>query len=323
MKKLALLLAAMTAVSAVASAKEVIAAPVVATEVTCPETVLTAEQEMAIYNKVKKNYKGFRATSFGMELEVESYSQDSNNDIATLAKAGFAYRDDITMEIVAMAKNAYTEGLDREFKTSDARAEIGIWKKLSPIGGYNHSVGTKFRSESTFDRLYARYKYSTGMVSGYVDTMYNWRSTSSKDSYTVEAMPVRLNYNGFGVGYYAYFEKAVETEKENFKQQVRFYTPSYNFTEKFSVNAEYRLWLGEDTKDENGNKTYKNNEGKIAGYDIDAAKGHLLYLNWSYDYSEALNLFAYTGYEFAEWNEEDGRDNRSYSDIGAGFNYKF
>ncbi|MGL4254326.1 MAG: major outer membrane protein FomA, partial [Fusobacteriaceae bacterium] len=43
MKKLALLLAAMTAVSAVASAKEVVAAPVVAVEpvaLVCPEPVV-------------------------------------------------------------------------------------------------------------------------------------------------------------------------------------------------------------------------------------------------------------------------------------------
>ncbi|MGL4404030.1 MAG: hypothetical protein ACRCTS_09985 [Fusobacteriaceae bacterium] len=317
MKKLALLLAAMTAVSAVASAKEVVAAPVVAVEAVCPETVLTAEQEMAIYNKVKKNYKGFRATNFGMELEVESYSQDSNDDVYGSVFAGFAYRDDITLGITAMGISAYDDTSDREFASTDARGQFDLWKKLNPMGGYNHSVGFRLRTQSSYDRYYARYKYSTGPVSGWADARYTRSSAEIGDTWSVEAVPVRLNYNGFGLGYYVYAEKANLTDAENFKHQVRLYTPSYNFTDKFSVNAEYRMYLGEETKDADGNTAYG------TAKDIDTAKGHVLYLNWSYDYSEVLNLYAYTGYEFAEWNYEDGKDNRSYSDIGAGFNYKF
>lgn len=315
MKKLALLLAAMTAVSAVASAKEVVAAPVVAVEAACPE--LTPDQEFAIYQKVKKNYKGFRATNFGMELEVETYSQDSNNDIAALAFAGFAYRDDITLELQAAAFSSYNDEEDREFASSDARAQLSIWKKLNPMGGFNHSVGVRGRFHSGYDRYYARYKYSTGPVSGWADARYTRTTDEFGDSWSIEAMPVIFKYNGFGVGYYVYAEKGNISDAENFKHQARFYTPSYNFTDKFSVNAEYRLWLGEETKDADGNSKY--------GYssDLDAAKAHTLYLNWSYDYSEVLNFYAYTGVEYGEWNFADGEDDRVYTDTGIGFNYKF
>ncbi|MGL5949953.1 MAG: hypothetical protein ACRCZH_00865, partial [Cetobacterium sp.] len=260
---------------------------------------------------------GFRATNFGMELEVESYSQDSNNDVSVYTNAGFAYGDDIVIQLQAAAFNAYDTDAAREYFSSGARMQLSLWKKLDSIGGYNHSIGTRWRSEQDRERLYARYKYSTSVVSGWFDGMHTWKNTSTGDSWAIEAMPVILKYNGFGVGYYMFAEKANTTEFENFKHQVRMYTPSYNFTDKFSVNAEYRLWLGEETTNADGTKKY--------GYssDMDAAKGHYLQLNWSYDYSEALNLYAYTGYEFAEWNYADGRDNRSYSDIGAGFNYKF
>lgn len=377
MKKLALTLAALATVSAVASAKEVVAAPVVTPEVVCPAPVVKegtlvteyieqglsendeADTEIAIYMRSKNAYKGFRATSFGMEAEWE-HENSNFNALAVLASVGMAYGDDWTFGLTGVKfYDLPRNNQDFIMKSTDARAELWMRKNNKFSNGARLDLGARIRAQKNQDRWALRVNnYSLplgfttlsgwGLVeyrsingssttSGWTGSDINkpaeWKTTSKAGDFLVfEVMPLNFNIGPVKLGYYFYGEAGIgSSERSAQRHQARAYFPLYN-EGKFSSNMELRYTFKRESKDDAGKEKYGfGNRAKSGGY-----KG--AYLNLGYKVTPQFNLYSYIGVFPNEWEfnknanpaTSAGRAQLSnydkttvYTDIGLGFGYAF
>lgn len=306
MKKLALLLGALSLVSSVAYAKEVVPAV---------EEVVVVEEAAPVAAPA------LRVTSFGQSIEVDNNAGKADGDIGNVMlghKVGLAYGDDWTFSV--FARKGWEMDTDDGAHSDGHRIELDAWRAFD-----NYSLGLRWRQEASKDRYYLRGKYSYGMLSGSADVWYeavNADKNGEQDNYEMELIPFVLNYGPFGVGYFFNYKEGVgntgKTEFDHYiEHQIRAYA-NFALTEKLSTYAEYRITLGAE------------NEQYGKKYDLyDAGDYHKLEVGASYALTENLSVNGYYAYELGDITDEakdlkkdDVKDKR-YGEFCIGWTYTF
>ena len=305
MKKVALLLGALSLVSSVAYAKEVVPA--------VEEVVVVEEAPVAAA-------PALRVTNFGQFIEVDNTAggEDIGEGVWFGNKLGLAYGDDWSFGITAA--KIWSMDTDNGIHSADHRLEMDAWRHFE-----NVDLGLRYRGQSDFDRYYLRGAYHYGMLSGSADVWYhavNKNVNGQQDNYEMELIPVKLTYGPFGIGYFFNYKEGVgNTEKTEFdhymEHQIRAYA-NFDLTEKLSTYAEYRVTLGAEQEQ----------YGKE--FDLyDAGDYHKIEVGASYALTENLSLYGYYAYELGNITEEaerlhnkDVKDKR-YGEFTIGWDYQF
>lgn len=316
MKKLVLLLGALSVVSAAAYAKEVVPAV---------EEVVVVEEAPVVAQPM------LRVTNVGQYLEFDNTSgaEDIGESVHFANYVGLAYGDDWTFDL--LARKTWSMDTDDGIESKDHRIEVGAWRNFENI-----SLGFKWRGQKDFDRYYLRTKYHYGMFSGWIDGAYQSNNGASdhEDAYYVEAMPIVFNYGPAYLGYY--FEAdtiSTNTVAESYKdgklagnsgfehwwrQQLRVGATLYS-GEKLNVGLEYRWQFDTDAEYD---MSKRNNEG----YDV-IDTNHIFVLSAGYDVTENLNINGYYQYELRSWEREgdnkSAHDDNYYGEFCVGWKYTF
>lgn len=313
MKKLALLLGALSLVSSVAYAKEVV----------------PAVEEVVVVEEVKPvEAPALRVTSFGQGLEIDNTSGASNGDIGTVMfsnSVGLAYGDDWTFGL--MARKGWNMDTDDGIHGAGHRIDLDAWRSFG-----NFSVGSRWRQEEKYDRFYLRGKYDYGMFVGDLDVAYTSTNGSEEtDGYYIEGTPVGVKLGPVKVGYYFKTESDIATGDGNhdgldhwFRHQLRVSMPIYQ-GEKLNLGVQYGWEFA-------NNIEYA--DGYTGAYKHDT-NSHILWLNGSYKVTENLTIDGYYEYDMFKW-ELDGNDSgkiagqvddkdsqRYYGEFYLGWTYTF
>ena len=316
MKKLALLLGALSLVSSVAYAKEVV--PAVEEVVVVEEAAPVAAAPM------------LRVTNVGQYIEIDNYSRHSSEygdvttdklDIGNVMlghQVGLAYGDDWTFNL--MARKGWNTDTDDGIHSEGHRIDIDAWRNFD-----NFSVGARWRQEANMDRWLGRVKYNYGMFSGWVDAGYQFNNAAGKnDNIYSEGMPVAVTVGPVTAGYYYEYKDWNGThhgdQTEELTHQVRLMAPLYT-GEKLSLGAEYRYQFLQDKEFEN-----RLDGSKVAWQENNR---HIAILNANYALTENLSVYGYYQYEFNKYEVQDGtpadRDEGDdyYGEFCIGWNYAF
>ena len=300
MKKLALLLGALSLVSSVAYAKEVVPA---VEEVVVVEEVKAVEAAPAL-----------RVTSIGQYFEVDNTSgaEDIGEDVHFGNSIGLAYGDDWTFGL--MARKTWSMDTDAGIHSKNHRIDLDAWRHFD-----NFSVGTRWRSQKDYDRLYARTKYNYGMFDGWVDVAYQFNNTvGGEDVWYSEGEPVALTVGPVRLAYYYELNKGIENvavgaKEDDIYHQFRVSAPVYK-GEKLSLGLEYRWQFAED-EEYNGTK----------GWHEDTK--HIGIVKAAYAVTDNLTVDGYYRYDFIDKEGKDGeKDSNSdnyYGEFYAGWTYTF
>ena len=335
MKKIALLLGALSLVSSVAYAKEVVPA---VEEVTVVEE---APVEVAAAPALTVTYFGQ-----GLEFDNTSGELDVAEGMHFSNSVGLAY-DDWTFDLMAR-KTWSVDTDDHIHSTGGYRIDLDAWKKVND----NLSVGARWRQEKDMDRYYLRTKYNYGMFSGNIDVAYQSNNGSrdtyneagvltsdrARDGYYVEATPVAVTVGPLTLGYYFKTESIIAEEGESkskagidhwYRHQLRASMPIYQ-GEKLNVGVQYAWEFANDIE----------TDGKDANtYTLKHdSNSHVIWLNASYAVTENLTISGYYEYDMFEWEKEgngnsyaghSGNDsgnkdsNKYYGEFYIGWTYTF
>ena len=316
MKKLALLLGALSLVSSVAYAKEVVPA---VEEVVVVEEVKAVEAAPAL-----------RVTSFGQGLEIDNTSggtADIGEAVHFSNSVGLAYGDNWTFGI--MARKGWEMDTDNGIHGAGHRIDLDAWRDFG-----NYALGARWRQEEDYDRFYLRGKYNYGMFSGDLDVAYTSTNGSKEtDGYYIEGTPVAVTVGPVKVGYYVKSESDVAVSDDAidgldywFRHQLRLSMPIYQ-GEKLNVGVQYAWEFAnnlETTKEDTW--AYKHD-----------TNSHILWLNASYKVTENLTVAGYYEYDMFKWEEDGykegkelvggntaGKDSdRYYGEFFVGWTYTF
>ena len=312
MKKLVLLLGALSMVSAAAYAKEVV----------------PAVEEVAVVEEVKAA-PTLTVTNVGQYIEIDntSGSEDIGEDVHFANFVGLAYGD-WTFDF--MARKTWSMDTDDGIHSKNHRLDLDVWRHFD-----NFSLGYRFRNEDSFDRYYLRTKYHSGMFSGWIDAAYQSNNgnadVENEDAYYVEAMPIMFTYGPVTLGYYfeadtwsvnTVHRPNTEADKNGFehwyRQQLRVSAPIYT-TDKLNVGLEYRWQFDTDAEYD---MAYRGDKG----YDEDDQR-HIVVLSASYDLTENFNINGYYQYEFRSYDRKGDngpdKDDNYYGEFCIGWNYTF
>lgn len=323
MKKLALLLGALSLVSSVAYAKEVVPA---VEEVVVVEEVKAVEAAPAL-----------AVTYVGQGLEIDNTSGTANGDIGEVMfsnSVGLAYGEDWTFDF--MARKGWEMDTDDGIHSSgNYRIDMEAWRNFG-----NYSLAAKWRQEKNNDKFYLRSKYAYGMFSGNFDVAYqsvNVKDDAIKDGWYFEGTPVAVTVGPVTVGYYVKSESNVAVGDNDgldywFRHQLRLSMPIYQ-GEKLNVGVQYG-WEFANNLDYSG----ENADGaKYVGAYKHDSNSHILWLNASYKVTENLTVSGYYEYDMFKWEadgdvsdvdriagDQDNKDsNRYYGEFFVGWTYTF
>lgn len=287
MKKLTLLLAALSVASA-AYAKEVMPA---AAEVAAP---------------------ALRVTSIGQFLEIDNNASHADGNIGEAYfgnYVNFAYGDDWTFGATAM--RIATLDTDDGYNKATSRIQLDANKSFGDYG-----LGFRYRAEDNMDRFYLRPSYKYGMFSGSADIWYDFNDGAA-DGWKVESEIVKANLGPVAVAYYFdYADKVGSTPKKEdyeFNQQLRAYAPVYS-NDKLSVNAFTRIGLGNKT--ESGLKEYDAFDQIRVGVGAEYALTESLSVNGYY-------LYQVTDLDNDKKVEGKNVRDERYGEFCIGWNYAF
>lgn len=313
MKKLALLLGALSLVSSVAYAKEVVPAV---------EEVVVVEEVKAV-----EAAPVLRVTSFGQGLEFDNNSGNAA-DIAEgmhfSNSVGLAYGDDWTFGL--MARKTWSVDTDDHIHSTGAyRIDLDAWRNFG-----NYSLGARWRQEKDNDKYYLRAKYNYGMFSGDMDVAYqSMNGKEANDGWYFEGTPVAVTVGPVTAGYYLKSENNVAVGNGNdvdywFRHQLRLSMPIYQ-GEKLNLGVQYGWEFANNLElaDENATHSYK--------HDTDS---HILWLNASYKVTENLTIDSYYEYDMFKWEKEgngakavgdqkNDHSNKYYGEFFVGWTYTF
>ena len=308
MKKLALLLGALSLVSSVAYAKEVV----------------PAVEEVVVVEEVKPvEAPTLRVTSFGQGIEVDNNSGITDGDVGVVMfsnSVGLAYGDDWTFGI--MARKGWEMDTDDGIEGAGHRIDLDAWRKFD-----NFSIGARWRQEEDYDRFYLRGKYAYGMFSGNMDVAYTSRNTEGgQDGWYFEGTPVAVTVGPVTAGYYLKSEKEVMTGNGNnvdywFRHQLRLSMPIYS-GEKLNLGVQYGWEFA-------NNIEY---DSQFAGAYKHDTNSHILWLNASYKVTENLTIDGYYEYDMFKWdvdgdevigNMANKETSKYYGEFYIGWTYTF
>lgn len=314
MKKTALLLGAILAVSSSAYAKEIL--PVVED---VQETIVVAEVTPTPTSM-------FNSVTVGQSLEIDNTSGGKNIG-----------EDVIFMNTVDLATDNwdFTIGAGKVFSSDTRDREGGLYDRgssrmdLQAIRNFdNWFLGLKVRSDDSYDRWYLRTGYDYGMFSGWMDAQYYSQDTD-QDYGRIEIMPFNVTFGPIKVGYYLDYKDytgkgQAETNgaklKNSFDHQLRAYAPLYD-GEKLDLSLEYRLGL-------HNSKDYKDTT-KDAGYKVYKDFNYnALVLNANYALTQSFDIYGYYRYDITKYEAKDGKiDNKNsdkyYGEFQIGWAYTF
>ncbi|MGO2118958.1 MAG: hypothetical protein ACTH29_08545 [Fusobacterium sp.] len=286
MKKLTLLLAAVTIASA-AYAKEVM-----------PVAEVAAAPMLTV-------------TSIGQSIEIDNDSGASNGNVGRVMlgnSVNFAYGDDWTFGL--FARKEWDTDTDDGFGDTGSRINLDAWKSYE-----NTKLGFRFRMADSYDRYYIRGKYSYGMYSGWADLAYtsveSEESKTGADYFYLEATPVKIDLGPVAIGYYIEAKDMVGSiadgdTKDWARHQVRLYVPLYS-TEKFNLSGQYRYQFAEHESLKNDSWDDENNL-------------HTVMLSADYAINDNLTIDGYYQYDFNKYEESD---DDFYGEFCIGWTYKF
>lgn len=336
MKRLALMLGTILLVGASASAKEIIAEPLVAIEPVvvveeAPQgvslqdyitkgTVDNKEQNEAIYKRSRANYKGFRAVSVGQEIEYETRNTDPANTLKINTGAKFAYGDNWTYSVSGRKDYKNRKGNDSDISLSGEASRIQLGAKRSFVydNGIKASLGARWRTYSDKDEFFMDPTISYDRYS-YWGTFGYKRFDNGVDKFYSESEPLKIALGPFALSYYYEYEKINGRGNGDyfFEHQARLSYPLYT-GEKLTLTGEYRLGLGKETKGDH--ETIKGIEN-----DYKFGNRNTLYFYGSYAMTENLDLGAYLGLEAGKWEmaANEGNGKSYYMDYGVTWEYKF
>lgn len=300
MKKLALLLAALS-VASVSYAKEVMPVAEVATE------------PAAVEEATVKAAPVLRVTSIGQFIEVDNTSSSYRGGVEDIGEGvhfgnavSLALGDNWTFDL--MARKTWTADTDDGMHSDGHRIDLAATRHFE-----NFAVGLKWRGENDKDKFYIPVSYEYGMFSGWLTPAYEFRNTNEQDAFYLEAEPVQVSYGPFALSYY--FEGTKFTgdgDNHEYDHQVRL---KYNFYngEKLSLGAEYWYQFAyENVK--NDVTEYKNNK-------------HVGVINAAYAVTENLTVDGYYRYDFNKYDDGDkansAPDDDYYGEFYLGWTYKF
>ena len=318
MKKLALLLGALSLVSSVAYAKEVVPA---VEEVVVVEEVKAVEAAPAL-----------RVTSIGQGLEIDNTSGTANGNIGhTLfsTSVGLAYGEDWTFGL--MARKGWDVDTDDHIHSGSYRIDLDAWRNFD-----NYALGFRWRQESDNDKYYLRAKYNYGMFSGDMDVAYQSMNGTrgaerANDGWYFEGTPVAVTVGPVTAGYYVKSESNVAVGDNDgldywFRHQLRLSMPIYQ-GEKLNLGVQYGWEFA-------NNIEYTDNYTGAYKHDTNS---HILWLNASYKVTENLTVSGYYEYDMFKWEadgdvsdvkniagKQDNKDsNRYYGEFFVGWTYTF
>ena len=315
MKKLALLLGALSLVSSVAYAKEVV----------------PAVEEVVVVEEVKPvEAPALRVTSIGQGIEFDNTSGDEA-DIAEgmhfSNSVGLAYGDNWTFGL--MARKTWSVDTDDHIHSAGHRIDLDAWRDFG-----NYSLGARWRQESAMDRFYLRGKYEYGMFSGDLDVAYSsYNTPDAQDGYYIEGTPVAVKLGPVKVGYYFKTESDIATGHGGidgldywFRHQLRVSMPIYQ-GEKLNLGVMYGWEFANNIEKADGV------EGAVYKHDTNS---HCVWLNGSYKVTENLTIDGYYEYDMFKWEKDgDGAvneaaspvptkdDNKYYGEFYLGWTYTF
>ena len=309
MKKLALLLGALSLVSSVAYAKEVVPAV---------EEVVVVEEAAPVAAA-----PALRVTSFGQSIEVDNTSGGTDTDEVYLGTSvGLAYED---WTFGVFARKGWVMDSDDGIHSNSHRIDLDVWKNYD-----NFSVGARWRQEDDTDRYLARVKYNYGMFSGWVDAGYDANNGGDvDDGYYVEAEPLKVALGPVTVGYYFKTQKDIRIGDENpiehwYRHQARLYFPIYK-GEKLSLSGAYFYEFANDMEIDKKVKGFNPDSKDFRTHD----EGHIFTLSASYAVTESLSVSGYYEYDIYEWKGETKEaekyedDGKYYGEFGLGWTYTF
>ena len=299
MKKLALLLGALSLVSSVAYAKEVVPAV---------EEVVVVEEAAPVAAA-----PALTVTSIGQFVEADNWSGSKNGDIGTVlfgTSVGLAYGEDWTFGL--MARKGWDMDTDKGIHSANHRIDLDVWRNFE-----NVSVGARWRQEADMDRWLGRVKYNYGMFSGWVDAGYQFNNKNAADNIYSEGMPLCVTVGpvtlGYYYEYYDYNGTYTDDKTEEMFHQVRAMFPLYN-GEKLSLSAEYRYQFAHDQE-------YENKVG------WDEQTGHVGILYAGYKVTENLSVDGYYRYDLYEYDRKDDQEkdkaDNYYGEFYLGWTYTF
>ena len=321
MKKKALLLGAILAVSSSAYAKEVLPA---VEEV--QETVIIAEVTPEPLIK---------SVTVGQSLEVDNTSGKKNIG-----------EDVIFMNTAELSTENwdYTIGAGKVFSSDTHSREGGLYGRetsrmeLQAIRNFdNWFLGIKVQSNDDYDRWYLRTGYDYGMFSGWMDAQYYSQEKNNEDYGRIEIMPFNVTFGPIKVGYYLDYidytgkgQSQLETSgdikpdgyilKKSADHQLRAYAPLYN-GEKLDLSLEYRLGLHNSMDYSNLTK----NEGYRVYKDFNY---NAMIINANYALNDSFDIYGYYRYDISKFEAKDGtitnEDNgKYYGEFQIGWAYTF
>ncbi|WP_300393004.1 MtrB/PioB family outer membrane beta-barrel protein, partial [Fusobacterium sp.] len=257
-------------------------------------------------------------TNFGQFVAVENTSGNENIGEAVHFGnvIGLAY-DDWTFDL--MARKTWSIDTDNGTHSNGHRIDMDLLKN------YEHfSVGARWRQEADKDKYLAKFKYSYGMFSGWVDAGYQSNNTEDvNDAWYSEGIPVAVTVGPLTVGYYYEWDKTInpkieETNEFGYKgsltQQVRAWAPVYT-GEKLSLGVEYRYQFDEDKDYKDSKKGWQENNR------------HIAILNANYALTENLSVNGYYEYDWNKFenhvDDHQEKHGKYYGEFGLGWNYAF
>ncbi len=307
MKKLALLLGALSLVSSVAYAKEVVPAV---------EEVVVVEEAAPVAAA-----PALTVTYVGQNIEVDNWSGSKNGDIGNVMfgnSVGLAYGDDWTFDF--FARKGWDMDTDKGTQSNGHRLQLDAWRNYE-----NYSLGFRFRGESTKDKYYLRGKYNYGMFSGFADVAYvsNNGTSGNEDGIYIETMPVAVKVGPVTLGYWFEADEMALDTRENgyehwYRQQLRASMPLYT-GEKLSLGLEYRWQFDTDAKYD------EDKFGK--GYVEANENSHIVVLSAAYAVTENLTVSGYYQYDMYDYDtknsDKDVYEPEYYGEFGLGWTYSF
>ena len=300
MKKLALLLGALSLVSSVAYAKEVVPAV---------EEVVVVEEAAPVAAA-----PALRVTSIGQYVEVDndSGSSDIGETVFFGNTVGLAYGDNWTFGL--LAAKMWDMDTDKGIHGNNHRLQLDAWRNFEDF-----SLGFRYRGQETYDRYYLRTKYSYGMFSGWVDAVYqsnNSNSTDHEDNWYSEAEPIMVTVGPVTLGYYYEWDKMINTRNDDYEgslaQELRVKMPLYQ-GEKLYLGAEYR-WQFDFDRDYDNNKAHQDETA------------HKVVLNAAYAFTDNFSIDGYYRYDMKDKDgqgEPDDKGSNYYGEFYLGWTYSF
>lgn len=362
MKRLALLLGSLLVVSAAASAKEVVPAPVVVEEA----PVQVVEKEVIVYRDKEEGFRpnGYVNTEYRYYHTTEDHTSNwnPNNKYSRLQlETGINFTENQTLNI----RTRTYENVSRHDFIGDKEDQVRVQYF------YNHGLlgdtkvnGTSFVeyvNEETLQKIQYRYEFqladymfdndfikTTNFVVG-PRAIYAWKNKNSQEndddySYTLGLYMDWINQLPFGFstevevdGFdYTKFGKAASLDDAT-NTYGRTYVDKYGVSVKAALMQDTTLYSADKVSlnwhSEGGYDTYSYSNRELVkhdrGHESEYAKYEAYFqsdVTLNYQATEFVNLFAGAGAEYRNWvvnAEEDATNWRWQPYAFAGFNVSF